>query len=67
MRTFQQKNGLDVDGMAGPDTLAKMSLFAEMTPDVVAKSRVPAGGAPSAAPPASAPKRSIWGTIKGLF
>ncbi len=83
VREFQSKNGLEADGLAGPATLAKMSLFKEMTPEVVRKSEVAAGaapaapksvpGAPQAAPsgvPAGhveAPKRSIWATIKGIF
>jgi peptidoglycan hydrolase-like protein with peptidoglycan-binding domain len=82
LREFQSKNGLEADGLAGPATLAKMSLFKEMTPEVVKKSEVagaapapaaPKPGAPQAAPagaPAGhveAPKRSIWATIKGMF
>jgi peptidoglycan hydrolase-like protein with peptidoglycan-binding domain len=80
VREFQSKNGLESDGLAGPATLAKMSLFKEMTPEVVKKSEMPAGAAPAApkaapgapapsgAPaPAEAPKRSIWATIKGIF
>jgi peptidoglycan hydrolase-like protein with peptidoglycan-binding domain len=83
LRDFQTKNGLEADGLAGPATLAKMSLFKEMTPEVVKKSEVaapatptpaaPAPGAPQASPPGTpaghveAPKRSIWATIKGMF
>jgi peptidoglycan hydrolase-like protein with peptidoglycan-binding domain len=82
VRDFQSKNGLEADGLAGPATLAKMSLFKEMTPEVVKKSELPAGSsaapaAPKAAPgapapsgtaaPAQAPKRSVWATIKGIF
>jgi peptidoglycan hydrolase-like protein with peptidoglycan-binding domain len=80
VREFQSKNGLEADGLAGPATLAKMSLFKEMTPDVVKKSELPAGAptapkaAPSGAAPApadaghtEAPKRSVWATIKGIF
>jgi peptidoglycan hydrolase-like protein with peptidoglycan-binding domain len=55
LREFQSKNGLEADGLAGPATLAKMSLFKEMTPEVVKKSEV-AGAAPSAAPAPAAPK-----------
>jgi peptidoglycan hydrolase-like protein with peptidoglycan-binding domain len=74
VRDFQSKNGLDADGLAGPATLAKMTLFKEMTADVVKKSESPAGSAPAAAPSGTAgaghveaPKRSIWATIKGIF
>jgi peptidoglycan hydrolase-like protein with peptidoglycan-binding domain len=79
VREFQSKNGLDADGLAGPATLAKMSLFKEITAEVVKKSEMPAPAAPSAPPaaapgtgpaggaPAEAPKRSIWGTIKSFF
>ena len=79
VKDFQAKNGLDADGLAGPATLAKMSLFKEITVEVVKQSEMPAGAAPSAgaAPAGStapageahaeAPKRSIWGTIKSFF
>lgn len=68
VKDFQAKNGLDADGMAGPATLAKMSLFKEITPEVVKKSESKAA-APVAADAAAAPapKKSIWGSIKGLF
>jgi peptidoglycan hydrolase-like protein with peptidoglycan-binding domain len=55
VREFQSKNGLDADGLAGPATLAKMSLFKEMTPEVVRKSEVAAGAAPAAPAPKPAP------------
>ncbi|MNC98724.1 hypothetical protein D3C83_167760 [compost metagenome] len=59
--------------MAGPATLAKLKVFAEMTPEIVKRSELSASGAAetqggaSTAGTAPAPKRSIWGTIKGLF
>src|ERR1700687_2285594 len=55
VREFQSKNGLEADGFAGPATLAKMSLFKEMTPEVVKKSELPAGAAPAPAAPKAAP------------
>jgi peptidoglycan hydrolase-like protein with peptidoglycan-binding domain len=81
LREFQSKNGLDADGLAGPATLAKMSVFKEMTADIVKKSEVEASAAPKPAPTAApaaakrapgptapapeAPKRSIWASIFG--
>ncbi|MFD2181188.1 peptidoglycan-binding domain-containing protein [Rhodoplanes azumiensis] len=73
VRAFQEKNGLEADGMAGPATLAKMGVFKEITPDVVKRSELgSAAGAPSAAAAGDAaaepaPARSIWGTIKSFF
>src|SRR5580698_6549982 len=78
VKDFQAKNGLDADGLAGPATLAKMSLFKEFTADVVKKSQVAPGTAAPATTGAAttpaggaalnpAPTHSIWGTIKGFF
>ena len=79
VKDFQAKNGLDADGLAGPATLAKMTLFKEMTAEVVKKSETASGpaaapapgaapaGAPAGEAHAEAPKRSIWGTIKSFF
>jgi peptidoglycan hydrolase-like protein with peptidoglycan-binding domain len=75
VKDFQAKNGLEADGLAGPATLAKMSLFKEFTADVVKKSETGSaapttGAAPAGAPGAphaEAPKRSIWATIKSFF
>jgi peptidoglycan hydrolase-like protein with peptidoglycan-binding domain len=41
VRAYQQKMGLVADGMAGPRTLAKMQLFAQLTPDIVDMAFVP--------------------------
>lgn len=73
LRAFQEKNGLDVDGMAGPVTLAKIAAFSSLiTPAVVEKSLSgPAVAGPEAKPAAAeiaaAPHKSIWQTITGLF
>ncbi|MDC7785841.1 peptidoglycan-binding protein [Rhodoplanes sp. TEM] len=72
VRAFQERNGLDVDGMAGPATLAKTGIFKEMTPDIVKRSEVGAPASGGAAPGGEAatepaPSRSIWGTIKSFF
>jgi lysozyme family protein len=50
LKEFQAKNGLDADGLAGPATLAKISIFKEMTAEVVKKSELPAGTSAPAAP-----------------
>src|ERR1700722_17895427 len=81
LREFQSKNGLDADGLAGPATLAKMSVFKEMTAEVVKKSEAglgpaaapPTGAAPGAAPGTThtadaapaAPSKSIWERLFG--
>ena len=79
---FQEANGLAVDGMAGPATLAKMSSFAEVvTEEVVQKAEVTEdeehfesedlpeidGADPVAGSAEAAPKKSVWGKIKGWF
>ena len=65
VRDYQQKNGLVVDGAAGPATLAHMKLFKEITADTVKASQVP--NIAGAAAAAGAGMRSIWDTIKGVF
>ena len=43
VEAFQKESGLAVDGMAGPNTLAKMALFSvDITPEVAAKAEVTA-------------------------
>ena len=77
---FQEKNGLDADGFAGPATLAKLSAFAgTVTEEHVAKSEAPAGTVPTgealptpaaegaAAPAEPPPEKSVWATMKGWF
>lgn len=77
---FQEKNGLDADGFAGPATLAKLPAFASVvTAATVAASQLPAGatatgeamptapGATADASAAPAPSKSVWGTVKGWF
>ncbi|QRG04495.1 peptidoglycan-binding protein [Xanthobacter dioxanivorans] len=70
---FQEKNGLEADGMAGPVTLAKIDVFAAaFSPEAVAKSQaapgtVSAGGKPAEAGAAAAPKKSIWQSITEFF
>ncbi|MDQ0504025.1 peptidoglycan-binding domain-containing protein [Xanthobacter agilis] len=73
LKAFQTKNGLDVDGMAGPVTLQKISAFAAIiTPAVVEKAlsgpEVPsADSKPAAAELAKAPHKSLWQTITSFF
>ncbi len=69
VKDFQQQNGLPIDGIAGPATLARMALFkGEFTPAVVQRSQ-PAGASPSSSssPSTSSEPRNIWDTIKSMF
>lgn len=56
LKAYQEDNGLKVDGIAGPETLATIDLFDDITEETVklSKAEASAGG-------------SIWDTIKGLF
>lgn len=70
VREYQEKNGLDVDGMAGPVTLAKMKLFPQINDSVAQKSVLTeaaavAAGASAIAGAAATKLRSIWDTVKG--
>ncbi len=56
VRAYQEKNGLKVDGLTGPETLAKLDQFEEITPETVKMSKAEA-----------APSKSIWESIKGIF
>lgn len=71
VKDYQAANGLAADGFAGPATLAKLGVFKEITPAVVAKSQIAPGEAPAQASVAGgeeeAPPRSIWATIKSFF
>jgi peptidoglycan hydrolase-like protein with peptidoglycan-binding domain len=74
VREYQQKNGLVIDGMAGPATLAHMKLFKEITADTVRSSQVAASHDTDAivAPTTVAANtgsgvRSIWDTIKSVL
>lgn len=79
---FQEANGLAVDGMAGPETLAKLKTFSDVvTEDVVKKSEATAdeqkfdgedlpeikGAEVIKGSAEAAPKKSVWGRIKGWF
>jgi len=74
VREYQQKNGLVVDGMAGPATLAQMKLFKEITADTVRSSQVAAsqvtdaaGATKAGTANAGSGVRSIWDTITSAF
>jgi len=74
VRDYQLKNGLVVDGVAGPATLAHMKLYKEITVDTVKASQLPASSLPDLAgavktgsADAAASVRSIWDTIKSAF
>lgn len=55
---FQKEQGQKEDGVAGPETLAKMTMFSEFTPDIVTKSRVTdANGVPV----------ELWATVRSYF
>jgi peptidoglycan hydrolase-like protein with peptidoglycan-binding domain len=70
VRDYQSKNGLKADGVAGPETLAHMKLFKEITPETVKASQVSASAIPEAAKTVAADvgsgMRSIWDTIKSF-
>ncbi|WP_299757366.1 peptidoglycan-binding protein [uncultured Boseongicola sp.] len=40
VKTFQESHGLDGDGIAGLETLSKLDVFEEMTPEVAAQATV---------------------------
>lgn len=73
LRHFQETNGIDVDGMAGPVTLTKIPAFSGvMTPAAVEKSLSgPEVASPDAKPAAAelsaVPRKSIWQTITSIF
>ena len=79
---FQEENGLAADGMAGPATLAKMKSFASVvTKEVIEKSVATAeeekfesedlpelkGADVVKGSTEAAPKKSVWGRVKGWF
>lgn len=79
---FQEANGLVVDGMAGPATLAKMNSFADVITDAVVQKAEATpeeaefegedlpeikGADPVKGSAEAAPKKSVWGKIKGWF
>ncbi|MEM9970644.1 MAG: peptidoglycan-binding protein [Pseudomonadota bacterium] len=82
VRDFQASQGLVVDGMAGPVTLARLSTFAEITEAVVAKAAVQPdevhfegeplpeldGAAPVSGTAVEMPEdTSVWSRVKGWF
>lgn len=79
---FQEANGLDVDGMAGPNTLSKMKGFADnFTAETIRKAELRAdeehfdgedlpefkGSEPVKGATDAAPEKSLWGKVKGWF
>jgi len=79
---YQKANGLDADGMAGPTTLASMDSFGDFTNETVARAEVQPdeehfeseampeikGSEPvQGSATALAPKKSLWGKVKGWF
>ena len=82
VKEFQTANGLDGDGLAGPETLAKMDAFADMTDDVVKKAAVQPDEEHFESEPLPEIKgsevvtgsvidvpaaKSVWGKVKGWF
>ncbi|MEL6750724.1 MAG: peptidoglycan-binding protein [Pseudomonadota bacterium] len=80
--SMQERHGLTVDGMAGPNTLAKIPEFAEIDEAVVQRAEVTPedevfegedlpeiSGSEAVAGSAgeAAPKKSLWGKVKGWF
>ncbi len=62
VKDFQEKNGLKVDGLVGPATLAKMNIFKdEITEDTIKMSKAD----PQAAD--ASQSGSVWDTVKGWF
>ena len=79
---FQKENGLAVDGMAGPNTLAKMDAFDDFDDNTIKNSQLRSdeehfeseampeiqGSAPvSGSAAEAAPEKSLWGKVKGWF
>ncbi len=79
---FQKSNGLDADGMAGPETLSKLDAFKkEVTPEVVKKAEVQPDEEKFETEPLPElkgsivignaaviePPKSVWGKVKGWF
>ena len=83
LMAYQTAQGLTADGMAGPTTLSSMSSFANtVTTETVQKAQVredeeqmeteplpdlKGTEVSEAKAPASAPKKSVWGKVKGWF
>ena len=82
VKDFQTANGLDTDGLAGPETLARLDAFEEMTPEVTEAATVQpdevhfeseplpeiSGGEILTGSTIPVPeKKSVWGKVKGWF
>lgn len=82
VRAFQEANGLGVDGLAGPETLAKIASFAEFTEETAELATVQPGEEAFEGEPMPAvsgvevvtgsvievpEKKSVWGKVKGWF
>ncbi|QMU56825.1 MAG: peptidoglycan-binding protein [Boseongicola sp.] len=82
VREFQASRGLDSDGIAGPETLAMLDTFEEMTPEVAQKATVQPDEEHFESEPlpelkgvdvvagavVEVPeKKSVWGKVKGWF
>lgn len=57
VKAYQESEGLSVDGIAGPETLATLDLFEEITEETVKMSKADAAGG----------SKSIWDSITSMF
>jgi len=83
LMAYQTAQGLAADGMAGPSTLSSMTSFAKtITPETIQKAEVQEDEehfdseplpdlkgteVAKAKAPTAAPKKSLWGKVKGWF
>lgn len=70
VKTMQAMNGLPADGVVGPQTLALLDLFPEVTAQTIMASMLPANWIPVEGTPAQQVAEagaSIWDTVGSLY